>query len=70
MGELLIEFDIDADVEIVKVRECHLKQNCEFKNDEYVLINKILGPGFSEKIAKFKEKVKALNFGDNVKVSF
>ena len=71
MGELLIEFDIDAEVEIVKVRECLLKQNCELKNEEYIKIDKILGPSFSENIAKFKEKVKALNYGDkDIMVSF
>jgi hypothetical protein len=62
LGQLLIEFDIDAEVEIIKSRKCDLQKNCEVEYEEYVKIKKTLGPGLSKNIAKFDEKVKDLNF--------
>ena len=65
MGELLIEFDIDAEVEIVKSRDYDLQKNCDdefFEYEEYVEIYKRFSERLPENVAKFKEKVKELNF--------
>ena len=46
----------------VKSRKCDLQKNCEVEYKEYVEIKKTFGPGLSENIAKFEEKVEDLNF--------
>ena len=47
MGELLIEFDIDAEVEIVKSKSCGLQKNCEVEYEEYVEIKSGFKAGLS-----------------------
>ena len=62
MGELLIEFDIDAEVEIIKRKSCEYHKNCKVEYEEYVEIYKRFRERLPENVAKFKEKVKDLNF--------
>jgi hypothetical protein len=40
LGELLIEFDINAEVEIIKTKTCELLKNCEVEFEEYIYIRK------------------------------
>jgi hypothetical protein len=56
LGELLIEFDIDAELKIVKSRNYDLQKNCEnewAKYEEYVVILKRFSERLPENVAKF-----------------
>ena len=64
MGELLIEFNIDAEVDIVKKKRCSLWENYQVRYEEYIDISKEFGPGHSENFSKFEEKVEDLNFDE------